>query len=81
MTLWVDDTRHIYAFGRFDADHRIAMVLDNSSHGETVTLPAWQLSMTRGSWVTDLLTGNAYRVVNGNLTVSVNGRDGVILEQ
>ncbi len=81
MTLLTDDTNHIYAFGRFDADHRIAVVLDDSGNTETVTVPAWQLSMTNGSWVTDLLTGKAYQVVDGNLTLSVNGYYGVILEQ
>jgi alpha-glucosidase len=80
-TLLVDTTNHIYAFGRWDANHRIAVVLNNTSNTETTTIPAWQLSMVNGSWVTDLLTGNAYQVINGNLTVSVEGHYGAILEQ
>ena len=80
-TLLVDTTNHIYAFGRWDANHRIAVVLNNTSNTETVTIPAWQLSMTNGSWVTDLLTSTTYQVTNGNLTVPVEGHYGAILEQ
>jgi len=80
-TLLVDTTNHIYAFGRWDANHRIAVVLNNTSNTESVTIPAWQLSMTNGSSVTDLLTNTTYQVTNGNLTVSVEGHYGVILEQ
>jgi alpha-glucosidase len=80
-TLLVDTTNHIYAFGRWDANHRIAVVLNNTSGTETVTIPAWQLSMTNGSWVTDLLTSNTYQVTNGSLTVTVEGHYGAILEQ
>jgi alpha-glucosidase len=80
-TLLVDTTNHIYAFGRWDANHRIAVVLNDTSNTETTTLPAWQLGMADGSWVTDLLTGDTYQVANGNLTVSVEGHYGAILEQ
>lgn len=80
-TLLVDTTNHIYAFGRWDANHRIAVVLNNTSNTETVTIPAWQLSMINGSGVTDLLTGNTYQITSGNLTVSVEGHYGAILEQ
>ncbi len=80
-TLLVDTTNHIYAFGRWDANHRIAVVLNNTSNTETVTIPAWQLSMTNGSSVTDLLTNATYQVSNGNLTVNVEGHYGAILEQ
>ena len=81
MTLLTDDARRIYAFGRFDSSHRIAVVLNDASSAKTVTLPAYQLSMTNGSRVTDLLTGGTYRVSDGNLTVRVNGHYGAILAQ
>jgi alpha-glucosidase len=77
----VDTTNHIYAFGRWDANHRIAVVLNNTPNTESVTIPAWQLSMTNGSSVTDLLTNTTYQVINGNLTVTVQGHYGAILEQ
>ena len=81
MTLLTDAARHVYAFGRFDAHHRIAIVLNNASYKQTVTLPAYQLSMTDGSRVTDLLTDGTYQVGSGSLTVSVAGHYGAILEQ
>ncbi|MGH8294316.1 MAG: glycoside hydrolase family 13 protein [Steroidobacteraceae bacterium] len=80
-TLITDNADHIYAFGRWDANHRIAVVLNNTSNTESVTVPAWQLSMVNGSYVTDLLTGDVYQVGGGNLTVSVEGHYGAILEQ
>lgn len=81
MTLLADDARRIYAFGRLDANHRIAVVLNAGSGTRTVTLPAYQLSMINGSRATDLLTGRTYQVANGDLTVTVAGRYGAILEQ
>ena len=82
MTLVTDDTHGIYAFGRFDAHHRLAVVLNNTANTETVTIPAWQLSMVNGTRVTDLLlTNTGYEVIRGKLTVSVKGHHGVILEQ
>jgi alpha-glucosidase len=80
-TLLADVTHHIYAFGRWDAHHRIAVVLNNTADRRTVTIPAWQLSMANGSQVTDLLTGRDYRVSDGNITTSVEGHYGAILEQ
>jgi alpha-glucosidase len=41
----------------------------------------WQLSMPNGTTVSDLLTGNAYTVRGGNVTVRVAGHYGVILAQ
>ncbi len=81
MTLITDDAADIYAFGRVDANDRIAVVLNAGSAAQTVSVPAWQLSMPDGSTVTDLLTGNTYSVSGGNVTVSVAADDGVILEQ
>ena len=81
MTLLTDDARGVYAFGRFDAGHRIAVVLSRASGTQTVTVPAYQLSMTNGSHVTDLLTGDTYQVSDGNLTLRIKGHHGAILEQ
>lgn len=81
MTLLTDDARHIYAFGRLDANNRIAVVLSDARDTQTITIPAYRLGMTDGSRVTDLLTDHAYRVSNGSLTVSIKGRYGAILEQ
>ncbi|MDE3210123.1 MAG: glycoside hydrolase family 13 protein [Pseudomonadota bacterium] len=81
MTLLTDDTNKLYAYGRFDASNRIAVALNNDSVAHTVTLPVWQLSMTNGSTVTDLVSGQQYSVQNGQVTVTVNGHYGAILAQ
>ena len=81
MTLIADDTDDVYAYGRFDADNRIAVVLNADASAHSVTVPVWQLSMTDGSAVTDLLSGTAYTVDNGNVTVTLPADSGAILEQ
>ncbi|WNL45907.1 glycoside hydrolase family 13 protein [Dyella sp. BiH032] len=81
MSLLTDDTNKLYAYGRFDQSHRIAVALNNDSTSHTVTVPVWQLSMTNGSTVTDLLSGNTYTVSGGNVTLAVNGHYGAILAQ
>ena len=81
MTLITDDANHIYAFGRFDATHRIAVVLNDGSAAHTVVVPAWQLSIRNGASVTDLLTGKSYIVKGGDVTLSVAGEHGAILAQ
>ncbi|BFI94598.1 MAG: maltodextrin glucosidase [Rhodanobacter sp.] len=81
MTLITDNTNDIYAYGRFDKNNRIAVVLNGTGNTETVTVPVYEMSMTNGSQVTDLLTGNKYTVSNGNATVSVQGHYGVLLAQ
>ena len=81
LTLITDDADDVYAYGRFDAAHRIAVVLNAGTRPHDVVVPVWQLSMTDGSTVTDLLSGMSYRVGNGNVTVSVPADSGVVLEQ
>ncbi|TAN08250.1 MAG: glycoside hydrolase family 13 protein [Rhodanobacteraceae bacterium] len=81
MTLLTDDSADIYAFGRFDGHHRIAVVLNGTAGTETVTVPVYELSMVNGSGVTDLLTGKQYTIANGTVTVGVEGHYGAILEQ
>ncbi len=81
MTLLTDDTNHLYAYGRFDANNRIAVALNNDSVTHTVTVPVSQLSVTNGSTLTDLLSGIQYTVSNGNVVVSVQGHYGAILAQ
>lgn len=81
MSLLTEDTNKLYAYGRFDATNRIAVALNNDSTSHTVTVPVWQLSMTNGSTVTDLLSGTHYTVQNGVVNVNVNGHYGAILAQ
>lgn len=81
MTLLTDDPNKIYAYGRFDAKNRIAVVLNNDTVSHTVTVPVWQLSMTNGSTVTDKISGKTYTVQNGTVTITINGHYGAILAQ
>lgn len=81
MTLLTDDAHDIYAYGRFDQNNRIAVVLNGTGNTETVTVPVYEESMTNGSQVTDLITGSKYTVSGGNVTVSVQGHYGAILAQ
>ena len=81
MTLLADDTNKLYAYGRFDTTNRIAVALNNDSVSHTIAVPVWQLSVTNGSTLTDLLSGTTYTVQNGQVTVSVNGHYGAILAQ
>jgi alpha-glucosidase len=81
MTLLVNDSSKLYAYGRFDTGNRIAVVLNDDSVTHSVTVPVWQLSMTNGSTVTELISGTHYTVQNGQVSVSVNGHYGAILAQ
>ena len=81
MTLLTDDANKLYAYGRFDATNRIAVALNNDSVSHTVAVPVWQLSMTNGSTVTELISGTHYTVQNGQVSVTVNGHYGAILAQ
>lgn len=81
MTLITDDAANVYAYARFDANDRIAVVLNAAASAHTVTVPVWKLSVTNGSTLTDLLSGIAHTVRNGNVTVTIPADSGVILEQ
>lgn len=81
MTLVTDDSHRIYAYGRFDASNRIAVVLNNDAAAHSVTVPVWQLSMVNGSTVTEKISGQHYVVSNGQVTVTVDGHYGAILVQ
>jgi alpha-glucosidase len=81
ITLLADDADHIYSFGRFDAAHRLAVVLNADEAAHAVTMPVWRLSMPDGTTVTDLLTGNSYTVEGGNVSISVAAEGDAILVQ
>jgi alpha-glucosidase len=79
MTLTADDASHVFAFGRFDAANRLAVVLNDDSGARTVTVPVWKLGVPDGAILTDLLTGDAHTVSGGEVTVSVAANYGAIL--
>jgi alpha-glucosidase len=81
MTLHTDDANNTYAFGCVDQQNRIVVILNQDSCSHTVTIPAYQLSMTNGNSVTDQLTGNTYQVQNGQVTMNQQRYGGAILVQ
>jgi alpha-glucosidase len=52
ITLLTDDANNIYSFGRMDQTNHSAIILHKDSRSHTVAIPAYQLSMTSGSWET-----------------------------
>ena len=79
-------TTGIYAFARVNQNHRIVVVLNNSSSTQSnVAVPVWLAGDAIGSTVTDLVSGSTYTVSNnggrGYVNVTVQGHYGVILEQ
>lgn len=79
-------TTGIYAFARVDQNHRLVVVLnDTSSTQSNVAVPVWLAGDAIGSTVTDLISGTQYTVQNnggrGYVNVTVDGHYGVILEQ
>ncbi len=81
ITLLTDDANSVYSYGRVDANNRVAVVLNNSAMSHTVTIPAYQLSITNGSNMIDKLTGNVYQVQNGQITVTLPPYYGAVLVQ
>jgi len=75
----VDNANRIYAFGRWDAANQIAVVLNAQPFRQTVTIPVWQLSVPNGTVMRDRLSGTDHTVVNGMVTVTVDGHYGAIL--
>jgi alpha-glucosidase len=76
----------IFAFARLDQNHRLVVVLNNSSSTQSsVAVPVWLAGDPIGSTVTDLITGDRYTVYGiggrGYVNVSVEGHYGAILEQ
>ncbi len=79
-------SNEIYAFARVDQNHRLVVVLNNSSSTQSsVVVPVWLTGDAVGSTVTDLITGDRYAVYGsggrGYVNVSVEGHYGAILEQ
>ena len=78
-------TSGIYAFARVDQNHRLVVVLNNTSSTQTVEIPVWLAGDGVGSTVTDLISGTQYTVADsggrGYVDVTVQGHYGAILEQ
>jgi alpha-glucosidase len=81
MTLITDAADHLYAYGRFDAGNRLAVVLNDDGIGHRVSVPVWRLSVRDGTSMTELLTGTAHRVNGGEVTVRIPGHFAAVLAQ
>lgn len=81
MTLGTDDADDVYMYGRFDARHRIAVVLNAGASRQSVTVPVGELSMIDGSTVKDLLSDATYVIAHGEAKVAVPADSAVILAQ
>ncbi|HLI71586.1 MAG TPA: alpha-amylase family glycosyl hydrolase [Ktedonobacteraceae bacterium] len=79
LTLLTDNANNVYAYGRMDQNNTLAVILNNNSNAETVTLPAYELSITDGSTLTDLLSGIGYQVDGGRVTLTLAGHSGAVL--
>ncbi|HEY6739681.1 MAG TPA: glycoside hydrolase family 13 protein [Actinopolymorphaceae bacterium] len=79
LTLGVDDGAGLYAFGRMDADHRIAVLLNNDTTAHSSRIPVYQLSVPDGTTMTDAISGRTYQVSDGHVEVTVDGHYGAIL--
>ena len=82
----LDGTTDIYAFARVNQNHRLVVVLNNSSSAQSsVAVPVWLAGDAIGTTVTDLVSGNTYTVYDnggkGYVDVTVQGHYGAILEQ
>lgn len=79
VTLWTNNTEKTYGYGRFDAQDRIAVAINNDGVARTVKLPVDRLDVAEGARLVDVLTGQVYTVASGSVTVSAPARGGVIL--
>ena len=79
ITMLTDDTNNVYAYGRMDQNNTLAVVLNNNSTAETITVPAYELSIVDGTNLTDLLSGATYQVSGGQVTLTLAAHSGAVL--
>jgi glycosidase len=79
-TLLTDDTNLIYAFGRADANEKMAIALNNNTSAVNNIVIDVSGYIANGTTLYDALTGNAYTVSGGNVViVSLAAKGAVIL--
>lgn len=89
MTLLTDDKQKVYAYARMDAKNRIIVILNNSGHDQTVTVPVADAGVVNGSTlqnITPELEGvsgpAAFKSdASGNIKVTVHANYALILKQ
>jgi alpha-glucosidase len=79
MTLTINDTQNIYAFGRMDRTNRIAVVLNNDSTSHQVNFPVHKLEIPDGTILKNEITNESIPVIDGQISVTIPGHYGAIL--
>ena len=72
-TLLTDSQREIFAFERKFPHDYIVVLLNNSDVKQTIQLPL------DGKYWMDLLTSNSYLGIDGNVSLTIDGKSGLIL--
>ena len=77
-TLLTDDANYVYSFGRSDAANKMVVALNNDdfAHMENIPVAGYVADGTR---LTDQLTGNAYTVAAGAVSVPLGAKGVAIL--
>lgn len=72
IELEINEAKNYYAYGRMNADGQVAVVLNqNPEMIKGVTLDAKKLSMKDGTMLYDWISGKAYTVEDGKVTIDV----------
>ena len=80
--------RQLIAYGRFDADNRCVIAVNNSASSQTVSLPVWQLGIEDSDRLTRLIKTDTdgynvgavdLPVVNGFVELPMDGNSAVLL--
>jgi alpha-glucosidase len=80
LTLHTHNQNGTYAFGRFDASSKVAVVLNNSASAKTLDVPVWLMGVPDGAVMTDELAGTSVAVSGGVARVAgLDGHWGAVL--
>jgi alpha-glucosidase len=78
--LVVDDTNNVFAYGRWDATHQVAVLVNNDpSNWQQITVPVYQMSVPNGAIMTDQLHGTQYTVSNGTISAWLSPHDATVI--
>lgn len=75
---WLHGQNNALAFSRSTEQETTLCLINNSDHAATFTLPLWQVGIEEGT-LTDLLTGDEWSCKHGELSLTLAGKEGVLL--
>ncbi|KLV07306.1 maltodextrin glucosidase [Photobacterium aquae] len=76
---WLYANHQQLAFARHLGDDQVICLLNNHPHAREVTIPVWQLGM-KDAVLIDLLTHDEWIAKNGEFTITLAGKEGLILK-